>query len=70
MQCICIGIEVEELSVYQSVNEAMEKTDCGTRCGLCIPYIEEAITAASSGCIPHVSRHAPHQAPPPRRRQR
>ncbi len=38
--CVCVNILLTSLTGYSTVSEVKEKTQCGTYCGLCLPYID------------------------------
>lgn len=47
-RCVCMDVTFEEiLRLYRqglSFEHIQQRTMCGTRCGMCIPYIHVALT--------------------------
>ncbi len=52
IECLCFGKPIPEIikeakkKNLKSIDEILEKIECGTACGMCVPYIEKAFKKA------------------------
>ena len=45
VRCVCFDRTFEEMKVagWQSLEDILQETKCGTKCGLCVPYIRRML---------------------------
>lgn len=43
IRCLCFNVPFTSLFDYSSLEEVQKETKCGTKCGLCNPYIENIL---------------------------